>query len=593
MPTLRVASSAHEILCDDSMVIAGSILAHYADRQVAPLRATAMLIEADVSVCLVSCDVIVVPGEVADRASTRIAETCGVPFDNVLICGTHTHHAPSTIHVHGYDADTEFCRRLEEAVVSAATDARRQLGEAQPGSNAAEAELGFALSQEATVGSNSRKLLKDGCLTWMAHPDSEVVRPTGPFDPDLPVVAFRRPGGEWAGALFNHSTHNIGPCGAGRSPGFYGIAAQALETELGAPFLFLPGAFGLTHNQTVPDVEAKVRIAAAIKEGLERMEFGLAGPVRCLKQRFEYRVRHFDEDAEEAAVRTYCARYVQPEAAESYVEVFRQSRRGLAPKRGETRCTWLQVIRLGEVALVGVPGEMFGALGLEIRRRSPFRHTFVVGLANDWIGYLPDREGMKLGGYQCWTGLHSFVAEGTGQRMVEEALALLGELAASPYAASAAEPALRQLHGDDAPRLQRFYNGLCPHSRKMFRPLGWNATLGQCEQVVADALAGNRFDVVALSGERLVGWAFLVRMDQDVPHLGIGCADDFLGRGLGKRLMQAVMDKAREARKQGVDLIVVQANERAWKLYERYGFRIAGMQTGADGQEYYRMQAEF
>jgi len=170
---------------------------------------------------------------------------------------------------------------------------------------------------------------------------------------------------------------------------------------------------------------------------------------------------------------------------------------------------------------------------------------------------------------------------------------MLGELAASPYAASAAEPALRQLHGDDAPRLQRFYNGLCPHSRKMFRPLGWNATLGQCEQVVADALAGNRFDVVALSGERLVGWAFLVRMDQDVPHLGIGCADDFLGRGLGKRLMQAVMDKAREARKQGVDLIVVQANERAWKLYERYGFRIAGMQTGADGQEYYRMQAEF
>ncbi|PIW19794.1 MAG: hypothetical protein COW34_03415, partial [Armatimonadetes bacterium CG17_big_fil_post_rev_8_21_14_2_50_66_6] len=71
----------------------------------------------------------------------------------------------------------------------------RQLDAAAPGSNAVEAELGFALSQEATVGGNSRKLLKDGCLTWMAHPDSEVVRPTGPFDPDLPVVAFRRPGG--------------------------------------------------------------------------------------------------------------------------------------------------------------------------------------------------------------------------------------------------------------------------------------------------------------------------------------------------------------------------------------------------------------
>jgi RimJ/RimL family protein N-acetyltransferase len=576
------------------MVIAGSILAHYADRQAAPLRATALLIEADAPVCVVSCDVIVVPGEVADRAAGRIADECGVPFDNVLICGTHTHHAPSTIHVHGYDADAEFCRRLEEAIVAAATEARRQLGEAAPGSNAVEAEIGFALSQEATVGHNSRKLLKDGCLTWMAHPDSEIVRPTGPFDPDLPVVAFRRPGGEWAGALFNHSTHNIGACGAGRSPGFYGVAAQELEGELGGRFLFLPGAFGSTHNQVLSDVEAKERIKAAIREGLERLSFGLTGPVRCLKRRLEYAVRHFDEAAEDEAVRAYCERHFQPEVAAPYIEVFRRSREELAPKQGETRQTWLQVVRLGEVALVGVPGEMFGALGLEIRRRSPFRHTFVVGLANDWVGYLPDRAGMKLGGYQCWTGLHSFVAEGTGERMVDHAVEMLTDLWAGVTGGKpASEPALRQLHGEDALRLQRFYNGLCPHSRAMLRPLGWNATLGQCEQVVAEALAAKRHDVVAVSGERLVGWAFLVRMDQDVPHLGIGCADDFLGRGLGKRLMQAVMDKAREEGKKGVDLIVVQANERAWKLYEQYGFRITGAHTGADGQEYYRMRAEF
>jgi hypothetical protein len=82
------------------------------------------------------------------------------------------------------------------------------------------------------------------------------------------------------------------------------------------------------------------------------------------------------------------------------------------------------------VAIVGVPGELFTKLGLDIKRRSPFRDTVVVELANDWIGYIPDREAFKLGGYQVWTGLHSYVEPGTGERIVDELGKMLDELAA-------------------------------------------------------------------------------------------------------------------------------------------------------------------
>ena len=34
----------------------------------------------------------------------------------------------------------------------------------------------------------------------------------------------------------------------------------------------------------------------------------------------------------------------------------------------------------------------------------------------------------ELGGYQVWTGFHSFVAKGTGEMMVKEAVQLLSEL---------------------------------------------------------------------------------------------------------------------------------------------------------------------
>src|SRR5262249_16652770 len=48
---------------------------------------------------------------------------------------------------------------------------------------------------------------------------------------------------------------------------------------------------------------------------------------------------------------------------------------------------------------------------------------------NDYIGYLPDTRAFELGGYQTWTGLHSFDDRDTGERMVDAAVAMLEELA--------------------------------------------------------------------------------------------------------------------------------------------------------------------
>ena len=67
-------------------------------------------------------------------------------------------------------------------------------------------------------------------------------------------------------------------------------------------------------------------------------------------------------------------------------------------------------------------------LGQEIKRRSPFRYTCVFELANDYIGYIPDQVGFDRGGYQTWTGLHSFLERGTGEMIVDEAVGLLEQM---------------------------------------------------------------------------------------------------------------------------------------------------------------------
>ena len=81
------------------------------------------------------------------------------------------------------------------------------------------------------------------------------------------------------------------------------------------------------------------------------------------------------------------------------------------------------------MAIVGVPAEFFTKFGLDIKNRSSFRYTYVAELSNDWIGYLPDFDAHKLGGYQVWTGLHSYAEPGTGERMVDATVKMLNELA--------------------------------------------------------------------------------------------------------------------------------------------------------------------
>jgi hypothetical protein len=152
-----------------------------------------------------------------------------------------------------------------------------------------------------------------------------------------------------------------------------------------------------------------------------------------LRQEIALKIRRFSEVDDERAASAYCTKRIKdPAAAGKVIETFRAMRRELAPQQGQQRKTWVQVILIGDVAIVGVPGEFFTVLGQEIKRRSPFRYTYVFELANDYMGYIPDRQSYDRGGYQVWTGLHSFLERGAGEAIVSSAVLLLDRLHAEP-----------------------------------------------------------------------------------------------------------------------------------------------------------------
>jgi hypothetical protein len=420
---LKVGTGAAELVGDDAMVIAGGIHPRYVKGQEGKLRAVAVVLEKPgaAKLALVACDVLMMTRDQLDPVVARIEGACGIPASHVMIHCTHTHHAPTTCRVHGYDRDAVFSGRVQEAILEAVRQADADL---------AEATFRFHEGEEKTVGQNSRMLLSDGKIYWTG-PRDDAVRPTGPFDPELPVLAFHDPAGSLRALIFNHSTHTIGAVsGNFRSPAFYGLVAQQLETELGGTVAFLEGASGSTHRLNVSPGDAVTRIKRAVLDALDQAEPHKIERLAAAKRPFTFKVRTFDEAAEDQAVSEYCNKRIR-KRAESVIDVFRHMRKELAAHQGEERTTWVQVMLLGDVAIVGVPAEFFTKLGVDIKRRSPLEHTYVAELSNDWIGYLPDREAHTLGGYQVWTGLHSYAEPGTGERMVDTAVEMLDNLARS------------------------------------------------------------------------------------------------------------------------------------------------------------------
>lgn len=422
---VRVGAAASELISDPNMIIGGGILGGTVPDQEGQLRVVAVVLEkpGEPKAAIVTADVLFLTKDFVDPALEEIEKTCGIPAANILVNATHTHHAPTTATVHGYKRDEIFCQRVREGIVKAVTAANAKL-------SASPCEFKFCLGEESSYGQNSRILLNDGFIYWVG-PNQTFLRPTGPFDPELPVLAFMNGQGKYEAVLFNHSTHTIGTRKPNvKSPSAYGLTTQELEQELGGTFLFLEGASGSTHNLTLKCDEAIVRLKAAVKFALERLETHSVDRLVSIKKPFTFKVRHFDEAVEDKKCVDYTKKY-QGVHADSTIEVFRKQRAVVAPQQGQERTTTLQVLLIGDVAIVGVPAEYFTVLGQEIKRRSPYRYTYVAELANDWVGYLPDRRGHALGGYQTWTGLHSYAEEGTGERIVDTTVEMLKDLHAS------------------------------------------------------------------------------------------------------------------------------------------------------------------
>jgi len=275
-----------------------------------------------------------------------------------------------------------------------------------------------------------------------------LLRPAGPTDPDITILAVRDATSHAPLALLaNYGLHYVGKTPEGQvSADYFGEFARLMPSCLGADADFVAimsnGAAGDVNNAPygVPHLRPPRKPFEQV-EIVAREAAEVA--TRAYKSMGECRA-----DAQIGMIqREVTLRWRQPTAAQlayakAVLATTDEAERAKLPRLAEIyarrvlRATEhaasveapLQAIRIGDLAICAIPFEPFAQIGLEIKRRSPFRNTMVIELANDTLGYLPTPEQHKLGGYETWFGT-CHVQEDASVIIANEQLRMLEELA--------------------------------------------------------------------------------------------------------------------------------------------------------------------
>ena len=429
-----------------------------------PLYAKALVVEADGRrICLVTLDVTIITGDYTERIRAGISAQIGVPPEAIMVHAIQTHSAPSL----GYfmlDPDfplvttdeTEFLRGGErrygdqaaEGAIRAAVAAASSL---QP------VRLGVGRAVLDGLAWNRRGVRRDGTIT-MPKPQGRDRQPLGitdicymegPIDPEVGVLCLQDRDMRPVAMLLHYTCHPVNAFGHAEtyhavSADWPGAWSQAMRETYGPGMvpLVVNGCCGNINPWPPYDPDCHPdhqRMGRALGEMSRRVLHSLTfRPEAALDWRVEHLALPYREipAARRAEVETILGASPEPpRGADGEVDPvwFRAaSTRSaeLAQRREPAFPYEIQVLRIGDTALVGLPGEPFVEGQLALKTQSPAAYTFVAHLVTHYVGYLPTREAYARGGHEAnedvtyWAKL----APGCLETVVARARALLAEM---------------------------------------------------------------------------------------------------------------------------------------------------------------------
>ena len=88
----------------------------------------------------------------------------------------------------------------------------------------------------------------------------------------------------------------------------------------------------------------------------------------------------------------------------------------------------IQILKIGDLSITGLPGEIFTEFGMDIKSKSPFRYNMISTLTNSLNGYIPVREAFRQGGYEPALSTYTCMEEEAGYKMASKAVGIMEKL---------------------------------------------------------------------------------------------------------------------------------------------------------------------
>jgi hypothetical protein len=361
---------------------------------------TALALNDGAKICLIlGYDLLGIDAKYIRIIRKKCAEIIGGNEFQVIVSCTHTHCGPHTRSSVNCPENLEigYLEKLIDITVSA-------VKELVNGEWFDTAVYFYSLKCDENI--NRRYVSDDNRCTFLPHrpflePLCDEVR-----DRELGGFVFcDRKTGEIKYVIGNYAAHPL----AGHSPGAGGLRISAdypgvfrnyLKSEVGCESMFLSGAAG----DMVP-VGHETGNAAIDAVGTKLAQETIRGIISARRTPASYRLEcetiQFGVTHATGHVRK-CLEKLPPDHSG-------KSEIGME----------IQLLSIGDICLVGVPGELLAELGLEIKWHSPFRKTFILYCSTGYFAYLCHGNALTQGGYEA---RQQFFDARTGLKLVNAAV---------------------------------------------------------------------------------------------------------------------------------------------------------------------------
>ena len=418
--------------------MAGYFHSRIAEGVARDLYASVLVLESEGQcVVVVATDLIAMTDELCMPAFEEASRKHGIPLSSFVACASHTHTGPEVRR----GSSIPCC---EHAIGSIAAGIREAVLAALE--NRFDAVVCVGATHAPGLAHNRLSRCVDGSEIFGRQlAGSKVIGPAGPEDDSVQVLSVYDTDKALRAVAVNFACHPD-LSGGGRAKAidadWPGEMCEYLTRVRGPDVvcLFLQGTAGdinhADHRAPVPRWLPGGRscvargVAGAALYAMEGSE-PLAEPTLAGKRR-ELEIPYYVRDQ---VLRDLVAELKAKGAAATYFEQNLIRRVEGWPNDGKVDRFGINCLRIGDVALVALPGEIFTGWGLEIKRYSPAATTFVVQLARSdgLTGYKGTtdqciRGARGKGAYGALPILSQKHRPAAGQMMTEAAIEMLHEL---------------------------------------------------------------------------------------------------------------------------------------------------------------------